>query len=277
MSVHGESIGAYRIERETARTRTACTYDATHARLGHPVTLRVMPGAYGFRGAHALFLREADVLGRLRHPGIARAYERGTLPDGRAWFATDRAIGPSLADVITSGARVDALRVVLELAGILEHAHHTGVAHRNLRADAVLCGTEPRGPALRIDDWSQSRELAASPSDATADVHALGVIGFQCLAGVMAFGSGAAALQSRASAADRFPRASRLLTGLLDRLLSRDVGARPSMGDVCEIAGMILERQLRDVAVASGEIADLGERYDRAEMTRVERSRQAAY
>lgn len=291
MGFHGESIGAYRIERETARTRTAATYDVTHARLGRPVALRVMLAGPGFRGAQAQFLREAEVLGRLSHPGIARAYERGTLPDGRAWFVTDRAIGPALADVIATGARVDALRVVLELAGILAFAHHAGLAHRNLRADAVRCGADPRGPALRIDDWSQSRELATSPSDATADVHALGVIAFQCLAGVMAFGSGALALQARTSVAERFPRAARPLTGLLDRMLSRDVGARPAIGEVCEVAGMILERQLRDVAVASGEIAratyahdapaELAELSplddDSGEMTRVERPRQAAY
>ena len=173
-----------------------------------------------------------------------RTCSTGCATDGRPWFATDRAIGPTLAEVISSGARVDPLRVVLELASVLEHAHRNGIAHRALRADAITCGTDPRGPALRVDDWSASRELASSPSDAPADVYALGVIAFQCLSGVMAFGSSGLALQPGASVAARFPRASRLLTALIDRMLSRDVRARPSIGEVREAAGALVVSQL---------------------------------
>lgn len=246
MSYHGRGgvIGDYKIDREVAQARTTWIFDATHARLGRQVALKVMAPLHAYRGSQQQFLREADVLDRLRHPGVARVYDCGTLADGRPWFATDRAIGPTLAEVISSGARVDPLRVILELGSVLEHAHRNGIAHRTLRADAIICGTDPRGPALRVDDWSASRELASSPSDAPADVYALGVIAFQCLSGVMAFGSSGLALQPGASVAARFPRASRLLTALIDRMLSRNVRARPSIGEVREAAGALVAGQL---------------------------------
>lgn len=250
-------IGDYTIEAEVSQSRTAWTYEATHARLGRRVALKMMPPLQAFRGAKQQFLREADVLDRLRHPGIARVYDCGALPDGRAWFALDRATGPSLAEVIASGARVDPLRVILELASIIEHAHRQGLAHRNLRADAIVCGTDPRGPALRIDDWSQSRELLTAPSDATADVHALGVIAFQCLSGVMAFGAAPPALNG-VSAADRFPRASRLLTAIIDRMLVNDVRARPSIGEVREAALALVAAQVRAPAAGSDTRSAIG-------------------
>jgi serine/threonine protein kinase len=251
-------IGDYKIERELARSRTACLFEAVHAQLGRRVTIKLMAAGPQIRGARATFVREAEVLDRVRHASIARVYDCGVLADGRAWFAVDRANGPTLAQVIASGARIDPLRIILDLAAVLEHAHAHGYAHRNLRADAIICGSDPRGPALRVDDWSHVRELALSPSDAAADVHALGVIAFQVLSGVMAFGSGSAALQPGASAATRFPRASRLLTALIDRMLARDVRSRPSVGEVREAAGALVIGQLRRDDSARDDL-DLGE------------------
>ena len=237
--MRGTTIGDYRIERELARTRHAVTYLARHAKLDRPVQIKVLAGNQVFRGADQQFLREAQILDRLRHPGVARVFECGAV-DGQAWFATEHLTGATLAEVIAGGARIDVARVILELAAIVEHAHRAGIAHRNLRAENVVCVADGNDFRLVIDGWAGAREIAAMPSDAPADVHALGLIALQLLGGVMAFSSGALAMLATRSVSARFPRAPRPVTALVDRMLSRDVRVRPAMATIRDEAATIV-------------------------------------
>jgi serine/threonine-protein kinase len=225
----GSAIGDYRVEEEIARDRGVVTFRAIHATLGRTVVIKLLAEPPRLRGADAQFVREAQVLDRLRHPGVARIYDCGMLDDGRPWFACEDLTGPTLAEVIVSGARIDVAYALGQLAAIVAHAHRAGIAHRGLRAENVICVVEPTGVRLVVDDWTATRELAQTPSDVAADVHALGLIGLQMLGGIMAFSSGALAILASSSAAARFPRASTTLTALLDRMLARDVSVRPSI------------------------------------------------
>jgi serine/threonine-protein kinase len=238
--VRGSSIGDYRIELEVARTPTAVIYRAVHNTLGRTVALKVAAGLPKLRGAHDQFVREADVLDRLAgSTGVARVYDRGVLEDGRPWFATDHVVGPSLAEVIASGAKVDAAYALGQIATTIAHAHARGIAHRNLRAEDVVCVVEPAGVRLVVTNWTTTRDLARNPSDAAADAHALGVIALQMLTGVMAFSSGTLAMLAGTTSL-RFPRAAVGLTALVDRMLSRDVRVRPSALEVVAIATSVV-------------------------------------
>ena len=249
----GTSIGDYRVERELTRTRQAILYLATHAKLGRPVQIKVLAPNQAFRGADQQFVREAQILDRLRHPGVARVFDCGMIPSetngGRPWFATEHLVGPTLAEVIASGARVDVARVVLELASIVEHAHRSGIAHRNLTAENVQCIAEDGDFRLVVGGWAGARELALMPSDAPADVQALGLIALQMLGGVMAFSSGALAMLTTLAASSRFPRAPRAVTALVDRMLARDVRMRPAMATVrADAAAIVLGAMRHQVA-----------------------------
>jgi tRNA A-37 threonylcarbamoyl transferase component Bud32 len=249
----GSTIGDYRIEHELLRTRTVVVYRAVHATLGRPVAIKVLDEKTArLRGAGEQFVREAQVLDRLRHAGVARIYDCGELADGRPWFACEHLVGPTLAEVIASGSRVDHAYVLAQLAAIVAHAHRAGIAHRNLRAEQVVCIVEPSGVWLVIDDWTATRELAQMPSDAAADVHALGVIALQMFGGVMAFSSGAVAMLGGSSVVARFPRAPLELTALVDRMLARDVRLRPSAADVAMTASAIVTIARRPVGYHVG-------------------------
>ena len=121
----GSAIGDYRIERELLRARNVVVYRATHATLGRPVAIKVLDDhASRLRGAGAQLVREAQVLDRLRHAGIARIYECGVLADGRPWFACEQLVGPTLAEVIASGSRIDHAYVLGQLATLCVAKEH---------------------------------------------------------------------------------------------------------------------------------------------------------
>ncbi len=255
----GSGIGDYRIVSKVGRTRLAVVYAAEHVQLRRPVALKVLAP----EASHAsyAFLHEARSLDRLRHPAIPRVYDCGTH-GGAPWFATDLAPGRTLARVIADGARIDVACILRDLSAILQHAEHRGIALRGLTSDRVACVGDHRGIALAITDWHDARAIADSPADVAGSVHALGVIAFQTLTGVMAHAASTlATLAGTDSVAAYAPRAPARVAWLVDRMLARDSRDRPSLAEVHAQATRILAMERAPV------IAELD---DSDEVTRID-------
>jgi serine/threonine-protein kinase len=231
-------IGEYRILSALAQTRFAVVHAAEHVTLGHPVALRLLAPAAGH--AARPFMHEARVLDRLRHPAIPRILDCG-YHDGSPWFATDRFPGRTLAQVIADGARIDVAGVLRDLSAILLHAEGRGFLLRGLTAERVTCVGNSRGVALCITDWHGARAVADAPADHAGSVHALGVIAFQTLTGVMAHApSTIATLAGVDSVGAYVTRTPARVTWLVDRMLSRDPRDRPTLAEIHAQASSIL-------------------------------------
>lgn len=268
--IAGDRIGNYRIELELACDGLGVTYRAVHLVLPRRAVVRVMHDASSqSRVVH--MLREACILDALHHPGIIRVYESGLTPDRRPWFACELVDGPSLASTLLPAAhapavldRVDALSLLRDLVGVIEHAHCRGVIHCGLHPSRVLLTGHSRGYPLCIADWSQARTHDAAPTpylvtpqgvthaapelarggaiDDRADVYSLGVIAYELLSGALPGGprlsaSAAASLDDGEPAgyvpiAVRCPDAPRELAVLVDQMLARDPWDRPSSTEV---------------------------------------------
>src|SRR5205085_11672852 len=105
---------------------------------------------------------EAEVLGRLEHPGIARIYEAGaeTTPERiRAFFAMEYIDGVDLTTYARDrqlGPR-DMLDLFAHVCDAIEYAHQQGVIHRDLKPHNVLVGRDGRP---RVVDFGIAREVA---------------------------------------------------------------------------------------------------------------------
>jgi hypothetical protein len=229
----------YRIVSRIGRTRLAVIYAAEHTQLRRPAALKLLAPEAG-HAAYA-FLHEARVLDRMRHPAIPRVYDCGTH-EGAPWFATDLFAGRTLARVIAEGARIDIACVLRDLSAILLHAERHGIALRGLTSDRIACVGDARGIALCITEWHDARAIADAPADIAASVHALGVIAFQTLTGVMAHAATTlATLAGADSVAAYAPRTPARITWLVDRMLSNNPRDRPTLAEVHAQASRILE------------------------------------
>jgi eukaryotic-like serine/threonine-protein kinase len=127
----------------------------------------------------ARFLAEAEITGKLEHPGIIPIYGLGTYADGRPFYAMRLIRGDktgSLMDAIerfhkepNPSARVVDFRGLLgrflDVCNALSYAHSKGVLHRDLKPDNILLG--PYGETLVVD-WGLAK--AAGKADPVASV-----------------------------------------------------------------------------------------------------------
>jgi serine/threonine-protein kinase len=137
--------------------------------LGRRVALKVLD-VPDSNGELALRLtREAQVLARLEHPGIAPVHEVGQLADGRVYYTMKYVEGPRLDTYAASKATLaERLRLFQRIAEAVAFAHDRGVLHRDLKPENIMVG--PFGEVL-VMDWGLARSLdagveAAAESDA---------------------------------------------------------------------------------------------------------------
>ena len=214
----GTRFGSYTVRSRLGQGGMGVVYRATQDRPERTVALKILrPGV-----ATAQMLRrfefEAEVLGRLAHPGIGAIYEAGTA---------DTAMGPTpfFAMELVAGRPLDEhclvhelsvrqrLDLVAQVADAVQHAHAKGVVHRDLKPANVLVGANgPKvldfGVARLTDERERAHTLATREGqlvgtlpymapeqvagkpeevDTRTDVYALGVIAYQLLAGRLPF------------------------------------------------------------------------------------------
>jgi serine/threonine-protein kinase len=117
------------------------------------------------------FLLEAEVKGRLEHPGVVPVYGLGSYRDGRPFYAMRFIRGESLKEAIARfhaadvpgrhpGERGLALRQLLgqfvAVCNAVAYAHSRGVIHRDLKPANVMLGKY--GETLVVD-WGLAKVL----------------------------------------------------------------------------------------------------------------------
>ncbi len=205
--------GLYDIEAEIGRGGMAVVYRARDLRLRRKVALKVLPPELAFREeVKSRFLREAEMAARLSHPHIVPIYSVDDT-SGVVYFAMGLVEGESLAARLAREPRpsIEAVRRILrEVADALHYAHRQGVVHRDIKPDNILleAGT---GRAIVTDFgiaraaegdqrltvtgiavgtpayMSPEQAMGEREVDGRADIYALGIVGYQMLAGELPF------------------------------------------------------------------------------------------
>ncbi len=154
----------YRLLEELGRGGMCTVFLAEDSSLGRRVALKVLdvPDANGELASR--LTREAGILARLEHPGIAPVHEVGRLEDGRVFYAMKFVEGPRLDAFAASKATLPArLRVFQRIVEAVAFAHDRGVLHRDLKPENIMVG--PFGEVL-VMDWGLAKAMGDAASDA---------------------------------------------------------------------------------------------------------------
>ncbi|RMF71636.1 MAG: serine/threonine protein kinase, partial [Planctomycetota bacterium] len=210
-----ERIGRYRILSVLGEGGMGVVYLAEQDHPKRQVALKVLRSILPTDQARRRFDFEAQVLGRLQHPGIVQVYDAGvTEPQhgGQPFFVLERVTGKPLTHYAAE-QRLDArqrLALLAEVCDAVQHAHERGVIHRDLKPANILVdeagrpkvldfgiaravhrdvqGAGPQTDAGQIVGtipYMSPEQLSktADALDTRSDIYALGVIGYELLSG----------------------------------------------------------------------------------------------
>ncbi|MFM7136411.1 MAG: serine/threonine-protein kinase, partial [Planctomycetota bacterium] len=209
--LEGRDLGDVVITRLIAQGGMGRVYEARQRAPARTVAVKVMRPSRRSPAAIQRFRREAELLGRLRHPGIAQVFTAGT-------FLVEGEETPSFVMEFIAGAEplVRAcerrklaprrrLEVLLAVCRAVAHGHASGVVHRDLKPGNILVdadghpkvidfgiarlaeddapGFTETGAYLGTRQYSSPEQCVGGPVDARTDVYSLGVILHELLAG----------------------------------------------------------------------------------------------
>ena len=170
--VGAEVDGRYRVRREIARGGMGLVFEAEHITTGQRVALKVLSAAHLGRGPGAKrLLREARILGALRHPNVVRVQDAGTCALHGPYLALELIDGRPLDGILLTRTRLPIAQAVAlgaQLASALDHVHRSGFVHRDLKPANILVAHTPIGDQLELLDFGVAK-VASRDDDPDAE------------------------------------------------------------------------------------------------------------
>lgn len=201
------SIGPYRVIREIGSGAASTVYLAEQSTPHRQVAIKLFQARGTQREKR--FKREAHILGRLDHPGIAKVFDFGRTEDQCPYLVMEFIDGTPLDEVLaTKPNRLETLRLLLSILESTEYAHRQNVIHRDLKPANIL--VDQSGLPKLIDfgiakltttsvdslttqadlqqmlgtlPYMAPEQIDNDSVDFRADIYAIGVIAYQMFAG----------------------------------------------------------------------------------------------
>ncbi len=263
----GQVVGRFELVREIGRGGFGVVYEARDRELRRTVAFKSVRVGGALDARQQRLLYEAEAAARLAHPNIVTLYDVGHCDHG-PYLVLELLRGQTLGEKLKKGALPvkDAMRIAIEVARGLAHAHAQGVVHRDLTPGNVFLCDDGQVKILdfgmahafgrrKVDGGTRAymapEQLSGAPEDERTDVFALGVILHQMLVGELPFPDDSALADERSApelVTDEWPAVGRVVGSMLEKSPLR----RLRDGGAVLAALSALERDRGDSGAAGG-------------------------
>jgi len=217
----GSRVGAYRIVRKLATGGMGDVYEGVDVRTGVKVAIKILRRElFDSESLRARFVREGEVLARVRHPNVVRMLDIGA-DHGDTFLVMEMLEGEDVLSFLRREGKLvpsAAVDLLLPVIGAIATAHAHGVIHRDLTPQNVFLVRRKRGRVVpKVLDFGIAkvidRELVdglthayailgtapymapeqmrgATNANETSDQYALGAILYRSLTGRVPFPGG---------------------------------------------------------------------------------------
>ncbi|GAA4942730.1 hypothetical protein GCM10023224_26520 [Streptomonospora halophila] len=223
-------------------------------------------------------LREARHAAQLSHPSIITVFDVVEI-DERPWIVMELVRGPSLGSLIKSGGAFEPERAAgigAQVAAALSLAHERGIVHRDIKPANVLIARGDRavltdfgiahlegsshltstGLLVGSPSYLAPEQAHGKPATPASDIWALGVTLYQAVEGTTPFhrDTPMATLTAIVTAEVPQPASAGVLEPVIERLLQKEPGDRPSVDEAAALLQAAVEdaRRDRDSAAPAG-------------------------
>ena len=235
----GQRLGAWEIVRAIGAGGMGEVFEARRADGSYDGRAAVKLLKRGMDSAAVLqrFAQERQALARLNHPHIARLLDAGASEEGLPYFVLEFVDGQPIDEAVRHLALEQRLKLFLQLADAVAHAHRNLLVHRDLKPGNVLVDSEGQvklldfGIAKALDpleghdghttvggvrpytpNYASPEQVRGEPVSTATDIYSLGVLLYQMLTGTRPTGRNATtpAEAARSVLEDEPTRPSRL-------------------------------------------------------------------
>jgi serine/threonine-protein kinase len=210
----GQLIGAWRVVREIGRGGMGLVFlvERADGQFEQQAALKLIKRGMDSEAVLARFLRERQILARLKHRNIAGLIDGGIAPDGRPYFVMEHVDGVTLPRHCAEQQSTleERLRLFFGICAAVQFAHRQLVVHSDLKPSNVLVsaggdvklldfgiarllGEQASGNAAPTLDrpltpaYAAPEQLRGEPVTTTTDVYALGCLLYELLTGERPF------------------------------------------------------------------------------------------
>ncbi|MCS6913431.1 MAG: serine/threonine-protein kinase [Myxococcales bacterium] len=157
----GHKVGEYEVQKLLGRGGMGAVYLGVQPQIGKKVAIKVLSQAAVGPEAAARFLREAQVVNRIGHPGLIDIFSFGQLPGGQHYLVMELLHGESLAARLARGpfGWPELYAIFSQMLSGLQAAHDHGVVHRDLKPDNVFLTTGEGGLRVKLLDFGLAKVL----------------------------------------------------------------------------------------------------------------------
>jgi TolB-like protein/tetratricopeptide (TPR) repeat protein len=237
----GQVVGRFELLREIGHGGFGVVWEARDRELGRSVAFKAIRAGGNTTLREERLFREAEAAARLQHPNIITLYDVGRCEQG-PYLVLELLSGRTLAERKAQGTLTlrDALRIGVEVAKGVAHAHAHGVVHRDLTPGNVFLCDDGQVKVLdfgmahafgqrKVDGGTRAymapEQARGAPEDERTDVFALGAILHETLSGELPFSDAEALASSSPAPGLEVPEAA--LGELVGRMLEKDPVKRP--------------------------------------------------
>ncbi len=204
-SMLGQTLGQYQLVEQIGKGGMATVYKAYQPSLERYVAVKILPAYFAHEPGFAeRFTREAKAIAQLDHPNILPVYDFGKQGD-TSYIVMKYVPAGTLHDKLgTPMSPAQALSIIEQVAGALDHAHEKGILHRDIKPSNILIDDREwvylsdfglakmvegsvqltgSGVGVGTPSYMSPEQGKGLPVDGRTDVYALGVVLFEMLTG----------------------------------------------------------------------------------------------